>query len=89
LERKLLPPRVYWSEWQRLLDDSEYNLVCALARGGAGPGGKGDSTTWHDDRATLCQDARELELLERIRAIAEANAGRHRELHMHMLDLRL
>lgn len=91
LEARLLPPpRVYWSEWQRLLADDEYGLVWSLAERGACPGGEGDSTTWFDDWKAwrgLCQDAREIELLERIRRVAEANEGR--SLHLHLLDLQL
>jgi hypothetical protein len=91
LEGRLLPPpRIIWSPWQRWLNDEQYALVGRLIDRGARHGGDGDARTWFDDWATwagLCQDAREIELLGQIKAVAEANEGE--ELHLHMLDLRL
>lgn len=87
LERRLLPPpRVYWSPWQRLLDDSEYAFVLELHRRGAAIGGDPDVvSTWHDDWPAweaLCADERERAIVASIR-----RRGAGLELWQDLLDL--
>jgi hypothetical protein len=95
LEGRLLPPRVYWSMWQRLLDDEAYAFVVELSARGATHGGDpADVSTWHDDWpawAALCRDERERALLERIRIVAETHpdAPEGGELYLHLIDWRL
>ena len=86
LERKLRPARVYWCEWQRVLDDDEHGLALALASRGARHGG--DHTS-EEARAKLANNLAQRgtstdylaarlkrdrpELLGRVRRVVEAN----------------
>jgi hypothetical protein len=90
LERALAPPpRVFWSEWQKLLGEDEYRLVWALAERGAPSAPCDDFAAW----AGLCRDEHELPLLRRIEAVAAADpmptnsSGWCDQLWEHMMDL--